>query len=88
MPDRTRPSPTATSVLLRRARRLIDLGVLLSAEADDVLADGTRFVLVTAAGDVVEVLRRDMPAYLSGLQHGHRAATHPVAPVAVGTVGE
>lgn len=68
-----KPSPTDPGVIRRRARRLGMLGVISSCEPNGDPPTG--YTVITAAGDMVDVTRRDMPAYLSGLQHGHRAAT-------------
>lgn len=73
MPDRTRPSPTAAGVLRRRATRLVELGLLVAVTADSEERPRV-YTVVTSGGDVVDVARRDLPAYFSGIAHGAQAA--------------
>lgn len=65
-------SDTDQGVLRRRAARLAQLGVLRSCEPDHPERP-TTYTIVTAGGDVVDVERQAMPAYLSGLAHGAHA---------------
>lgn len=71
----TKPSPTHTGAIRRRAARLAQQGIIRSCQPSQ---DATRYTVVTAAGDVSIVQRRDMPAYLQGLAHGAFAALHPI----------
>ena len=74
----TKPSPTHRGTIRRRAARLAQQGVLRTTVES---ADGEAYTVVTAAGDVATIARRDMPAYLTGLAHGAFAVQHPI-PVA------
>lgn len=74
MPNPNRgQSRTAPGVLRRRAARLAQLGIISSCVPDD--PDRPRlYAVASPAGEVSEVLVRDMPAYLDGLAAGHHAA--------------